>query len=152
MPSTGPFTLSSEAFADGGGIPRDYSCQGADLSPALAWTGTPAGTAQLILVVDDSDAGGFIHWIVVLDGGQTGLPKNVTTDATDLIHGVNGFGNVGWGGPCPPSGTHHYRFTLTAVGSATGLTGHPSIAQVRAALASATVLGTAVLTGTYRKA
>ena len=151
MPSAGPFTLTSAAFAEGGAIPREYSCQGADVSPALAWTGTPAGTAELVLIVDDPDAGGFIHWIIVVGGGEGGLPRALAPSAPNVVQGVNGFGKVGWGGPCPPSGTHHYRFTLSAVAGPTGLTGHPTISQVRAVLSSATVVGMAVLTGTYRK-
>jgi len=151
MPTTGRFTLTSPAFADGASIPREYSCQGADASPALAWTGTPAGTAQLVLVVDDPDAAGFVHWIALIGGDDAELPRAVPPTSQTVQQGINGFGRVGWGGPCPPSGTHHYRFTLTALAAATGLTGHLTISQVRAALSNATVLGTAILTGTYRK-
>lgn len=151
MPTIGPFTLTSAAFAEGGAIPREYTCQGVDVSPTLAWTGTPAAAAELVLIVDDPDANGFIHWIIVVGGAETGLPRAISPSARNVIQGVNGFGKVGWGGPCPPSGTHHYRFALTAVASTTGLAGQPSISQVRAALAKATIVGTATLTGTYRK-
>jgi Raf kinase inhibitor-like YbhB/YbcL family protein len=151
MTTTGPFTLSSDAFKEGGAIPREYTCQGTDISPALAWTGTPAGTAELVLVVDDPDAGGFVHWIVLVDVAVASLPRAISPTSRSLVQGENGFGDVGWGGPCPPSGTHHYRFTLTALGQASGLTGNPTIAQVRSALSKAAALGTTVLTGTYRK-
>lgn len=148
---TGSFTLAADAFAEGGAIPREYTCQGANVSPALAWSGAPTGTAELVLVVDDPDAGGFVHWIALIGGGQAALPRDVSPTATAPQQGINGFGRVGWGGPCPPSGTHHYRFTLTALGATTGLAGHPSISQIRSALSRSSVLATAVLTGTYRK-
>ena len=151
MPTTGLFTLSSEAFAEGGAIPREYSCQGTDISPALAWTGAPAGTAELVLVVDDPDAGGFVHWIALIRGPEVALPRAISPTATTPQQGINGFGDVGWGGPCPPTGTHHYRFTLTALATPTGLTSNPTISEIRSALSKATVLGEATLTGTYRK-
>ena len=65
--------------------------------------------------------------------------------------GRNDFGDTGWGGPCPPSGTHHYRFTLTAIGAMLGLGGHPGGDAVRKALSGANVLGKATLTATYRR-
>ena len=151
IPTGGPFTLSSKAFADGGPIPREYSCQGTDISPGLAWSDTPAGTAELVLVVDDPDAGGFVHWIAIIGGTEVALPRAISPTALAPQQGTNGFGEVGWGGPCPPSGTHHYRFTLSAVAGALGLSGSPTISEVRRALSTASVLATAVLTGTYRK-
>lgn len=151
MPSTGAFALTSEAFAEGGAIPREYSCQGTDISPALSWSGTPAGTVELVLVVDDPDAGGFAHWIALIDGAEVALARAVSPTADTPQQGTNSFGEVGWSGPCPPSGTHHYRFTLTAIAAATGLAGNPTIAEVRAVLSKATVLGSAVLSGTYSK-
>jgi Raf kinase inhibitor-like YbhB/YbcL family protein len=151
MPTTAPFTLASDAFAEGAAIPREYSCQGTDISPALAWTGTPAGTAELVLVVDDPDAGAFVHWIAIIVGTESALPRGISSRAETPRQGINGYGDVGWGGPCPPSGTHHYRFTLTALGKVTGLTGNPTITGVRSALSKAAVLGSTVLTGTYRK-
>lgn len=152
MPTNGAFTLTSSAFAEGGSIPKKYTCQGADVSPPLAWMGQPSGTAQLLLIVDDTDAGGFVHWIVAVgsDAGS-GLAEDVPPNAPTSVQGVNGFGRVGYGGPCPPSGTHHYRFTVYALATALQLSGNPTISQVRAALPAAHVLGQAVLTGTYRK-
>jgi Raf kinase inhibitor-like YbhB/YbcL family protein len=156
-PSTsaaGPFTLSSPSFAAGGAIPREFTCDGADGSPALAWSGAPAGTAALVLIVDDPDARDFVHWIVLdVPAADGGLPKGVDPRAATPRQGTNDFGQPGWGGPCPPSGTHHYRFTLTALGAPLGLGGHPGGDAVRAALkaAHASVLGTATLEGTYRR-
>jgi len=152
MPSTSSFSLTSSAFADGDVIPREFSCQGADVSPPLSWAGAPDGTAALVLVVDDIDANGFTHWLVLdLPAGDGSLPQGVSASAATPQQGRNDFGRVGWGGPCPPSGTHHYRFTLTALAAPLALDGHPDASAVRAALAKANVLGRATLTATYRK-
>jgi Raf kinase inhibitor-like YbhB/YbcL family protein len=148
----GPFRLTSSAFADGDAIPREFSCDAANVSPPLAWTGVPAGTAALVLVVDDPDARGFVHWIVLDLAGHDGeLPKGVSPTASSPQQGRNDFGKIGWGGPCPPSGTHHYRFTLTALGAPLGLSHHPSGGDVRNALGRATVLGKVTLAGTYAR-
>ena len=150
--SVGPFTLASSAFADGAAIPREYTCDGKDGSPALAWTGVPPATKALVLVVDDPDANGWVHWIVLdLPGTDGGLPKGVDPGAATPQQGTNDFGRRGWGGPCPPSGTHHYRFTLTALGAPLALAGHPGGSAVRGALKAARVLGEARLTATYRR-
>ena len=148
----GRFRLTSSAFADGDAIPREFSCDAANVSPPVAWTGVPAGTAALVLVVDDPDARGFVHWIVLDLAGHDGdLPKGVAPTAASPQQGRNDFGKVGWGGPCPPSGTHHYRFTLTALGAPLGLGDHPDGGDVRSAVGRATVLGKVTLAGTYKR-
>jgi Raf kinase inhibitor-like YbhB/YbcL family protein len=152
--TAGPFTLGSAAFAPGGAIPRQYTCDGADGSPELAWSGAPAGTAAFVLLVDDHDARDFVHWIVLdVPTTDNGLAKGVDPGAATPQQGTNDFGKPGWGGPCPPSGTHRYRFTLTALSSPLGLGGHPGGDAVRAALkaARASTLGTATLEATYRR-
>lgn len=145
------FVLSSPSFAEGGTIPVRNSCDGADLSPALAWQGAPQGTVSFALIVDDPDARGFIHWVVFdLPGGSGGsLPEGVGP-AGGPMQGRNDFGRTGYGGPCPPSGTHHYRFTLWALSSRLGLSGNPSAAQVRTALTTK-ILGQTTLTATYTR-
>ena len=146
------FALTSTAFEEGGDIPREFTCDGADVSAPLAWTGVPTGAGALVLVVDDPDARGFVHWIVLdLPGTDGQLPKGVSSTADSPKQGRNDFGKVGWGGPCPPSGSHRYRFTLTAVAAPLGLTGQPSGEHVAATLAAADVLGEAALNGTYRR-
>jgi Raf kinase inhibitor-like YbhB/YbcL family protein len=146
------FTLTSTAFSEGGAIPTEFSCDGANVSPPLSWAGVPAGTAALVLVVDDPDARGFVHWIVIdLPGTDGSLPQGVSPTAEPPQQGTAGFGKVGWGGPCPPSGTHHYQFTMTALAAPLGLSGHPSGADVAEALGRASVLGKTVLTTTYRR-
>jgi len=150
--STAPFTLTSGAFAPGGAIPREYTCDGANVSPPLAWTGVPTGATALVLLVDDPDARDFVHWIVLdLPAGDGDLVKGIAPSAATPQQGTNDFGKPGWGGPCPPSGTHHYRFTFTAIAAPLGLGGHPGGAAVRSALAKAHVLGKATLTATYKR-
>ncbi|HXG40480.1 MAG TPA: YbhB/YbcL family Raf kinase inhibitor-like protein [Candidatus Limnocylindrales bacterium] len=147
-----PFTLTSTAFPEGGSIPRKYTCDGEDVSPELAWTGAPDGTAALALIVDDPDARGFVHWVVVdLTGSASGaLPEGISASPDAPQQGRNDFGRIGWGGPCPPSGTHRYVFTLYALAEPLGLPGTPRAGEVRRAM-EGRVLGTATLTGTYRR-
>jgi hypothetical protein len=150
MPSEA-FTLSSAAFTEGGSIPRENTCDGANVSPPLAWAGVPDGTAVLALIVDDPDAGGFIHWVAYdIDPTAGGLAAGASTAAGAPPQGRNSFGNVGYGGPCPPSGTHHYAFRLMALDQALGLGGTPDADAVRAA-AEGHVLAETTLTGTYQR-
>ena len=150
--TTGRFTLTSGAFKDGGAIPREFTCDGANVSVPLVWTGVPAGVTSLVLFVDDPDARGWVHWIVLdLPASDGQLPKGVDPASASPRQGTNDFGKPGWGGPCPPSGTHHYRFVLSALEKPLRLDGRPGGDAVRAALASATVLGTATLTGPYAR-
>ncbi len=146
------FALTSAAFSAGGAIPARFTCDGRDLSPGMTWTGTPAGTRSLVLLVDDPDAHGFAHWIAyAIDPTATALAEGAGAAASHLAQGTNDFGRVGYGGPCPPSGTHHYVFTLYALAAPLGLSGSPRASAVRAALARAHVLGRTTLTATYRR-
>ena len=144
-----PLALASSAFGSGGAIPARYTCGGADGSPPLAWRHAPQGTVAFALVVADTNAGGFVHWVVSdIPGDLAGLAAGKRVG----VAGRNSFGGVGYGGPCPPvgSGAHHYVFTLYALSRTLGLGGVPTATQVRAAAAKVT-LGTARLTGTYRR-
>jgi hypothetical protein len=146
-----PFTLTSTAFAEGGSIPREYTCDADDVSPPLAWTGLPEGSAALALVVDDPDAGGFVHWVVYdIDPAVAGLAEGASTAPGAPAQGRNSFGQTGYGGPCPPSGTHHYLFRLLALDQELGLSGTPDAASVLAA-ADGHILEEARLTGTYTR-
>ncbi len=147
------FTLSSSAFVAGGSIPRRFTCDGEDVSPDLEWDGVPVGTAALVLVVDDPDASGFVHWLVLdVSGSLSGaLPLGISASPDSPRQGFNDFGRLGWGGPCPPSGDHRYVFTLYALAAPLGLPGTPRAAAVRSALAGAAVHGTAVLEARYRR-
>ena len=106
--------------------------------------------AGAFLLVDDPDARGFVHWIVLdLPAVDGELPMGVPPDEPSLKQGRNDFGFIGWGGPCPPSGIHRYRFTLTAIEAPLGLEDGTDGDTVRRALERATVLGRATLTGIY---
>ena len=145
--------LTSTAFSEGGSIPRRYSCDGENVSPPLAWDGAPSDAKALVLIVDDPDARGFIHWVAfdIASPGPTGeLAEGASTATGAPRQGTNGFGKVGWGGPCPPSGTHHYRFRLLAVRNPLGLTGAPSAEKVLAAT-EGQVVAEATLTGVYHR-
>jgi Raf kinase inhibitor-like YbhB/YbcL family protein len=144
------FVLRSPSFAEGEAIPVMHTCDGEDLSPALAWEGAPAGIQAFALIVEDPDARGFVHWVAYdIPGARAGeLPQGVAPAA--LPQGRTDFGRSGYGGPCPPSGTHHYRFTLYALSGKLPVTGSPSAADVRRAMAGL-VLGETTLTGTYTR-
>lgn len=113
--------LTSRAFKNEGTIPDKYSKQGGNISPPLAWTGVPEDTRSLVLIVDDPDApsGLFDHWLVYgITPETTALDENVSANpelTNGARQGQNGFGDVGYGGPQPPSGTHRYFFHLYAL-------------------------------------
>jgi Raf kinase inhibitor-like YbhB/YbcL family protein len=144
-------TVSSPAFAAGGTIPRRHTCDGPDLSPPLSWTPGPAGTAAYALVVDDPDARGFVHWVAFdIPATTTAIPEGASGSGA-FGEGRNDFGRVGWGGPCPPSGTHHYVFTVFALDRRLDLTRGTTASELRRAMAGH-VLAQGTLTGTYRRA
>jgi len=146
------FMLSSTAFEPGGAIPRQHTCDGGDSSPDLTWAGAPDGTQALALVVTDPDARGFVHWIAYdLTGTPSGgLPTGVSTSPDAPPQGTNSFGRIGYGGPCPPSGTHRYVFELHALDRPLGLTGAPRLDTLERAM-DGHVLASAALTGTYHR-
>jgi Raf kinase inhibitor-like YbhB/YbcL family protein len=149
-PSAPPFRITSSAFRENEAIPVQFTCHGADRSPPLSWTGAPAGTNALVLFVDDPDGHNWVHWSV-LDLAPTtdGLPAAVASSGASPQQGRNDFGKVGYGGPCPPSGTHHYHFTLYALAAPLGLAGHPDGAAVRKAIGESRVIGRVALVGTF---
>ena len=151
MPQTA-FTLTSTAFSDGGSIPRRFTCDGENASPDLAWSGAPEATRALALVVTDPDARDFVHWIVLDVTGTPagGLPTAVSASADTPRQGTNSFGSPGYGGPCPPSGEHHYVFALFALDGPLELTGAPRLAEVQAAM-DGHVIATTTLNGTYHR-
>jgi Raf kinase inhibitor-like YbhB/YbcL family protein len=113
--------LTSTAFEEGGMIPAQYTCDGQNVSPPLAWSGAPEGTKTLALIADDPDAprGTWVHWVVhQIPATEKGLPENVPARETlegGARQGTNDFKKPGYGGPCPPSGTHRYFFKLYAL-------------------------------------
>ncbi len=116
------FPLSSPAFTQGSLIPKKFTCDGTNVSPALTWSGLPAGTRSLALITDDPDApvGTFTHWVLYnMAPSLTGLPEAVAkiTQVSGIgTHGNNSYGRPGYDGPCPPRGAlHRYFFTLYAL-------------------------------------
>jgi Raf kinase inhibitor-like YbhB/YbcL family protein len=151
------FTLNSGSFHNGDVIPRDFTCDGSDASPALSWTGPPAGTKSFAMLVDDPDAPGgiFTQWVIYeIPGDATKLPQGVpkTDEAAGARQGRNSFGKIGYGGPCPPPGKpHRYMFKLYALSKPLNLKPGASKQDLERAM-SADVLGTAELMGTYGRA
>jgi Raf kinase inhibitor-like YbhB/YbcL family protein len=152
--------IRSPAFAEGGEIPVDHTCQGADRSPPLAWSGVPAGTRSLALVVEDPDAPDpraptttWLHWLLYdMPPGTAGLPEGVSAAALPegTREGNNDWRRTGWGGPCPPIGRHRYYFRLFALDTALGDLRAPGRARLVEAM-SGHVLAEAQTMGTYQK-
>jgi Raf kinase inhibitor-like YbhB/YbcL family protein len=120
-------TISSGAFANGSMIPSQYTCDGVNISPPLQWSGLPAAAKTFALIVDDPDAPAktWVHWVVYdLPANATQLTENIgqaKTLGSGGKQGTNDFKRIGYGGPCPPSGTHRYFFKLYAVDIETSL-------------------------------
>ena len=113
--------ITSTAFQDGAAIPTRYTCDGAGVSPPLAWSGIPADAKSIAVVCEDPDAprGTFIHWVLFnLPANVGSLPENVPTQkmlANGAMQGTNGARKIGYTPPCPPSGTHRYIFKVYAL-------------------------------------
>ena len=113
--------IRSSAFEEGELIPEKYTCDGEDVSPPLSWTQPPNEAKSMVLICDDPDApmGTWVHWVLFgLSPETLELPEGVTSDKEVLggaKHGLNDFRKYGYGGPCPPGGTHRYFFKLYAV-------------------------------------
>jgi Raf kinase inhibitor-like YbhB/YbcL family protein len=120
-------TVTSPAFAEGEPIPDNDTCDGANVSPPLAWTGVPGDARNIALVVDDPDApsGTFTHWVVLdLATGVTGSEEGSVP--TGGVQAQNSTGRASYLGPCPPSGTHRYRFTVYALSGRPGWEPEPN--------------------------
>jgi Raf kinase inhibitor-like YbhB/YbcL family protein len=113
--------VKSTAFQDGGMIPKQYTCDGQNISPPLSWTGVPAGTKSLVLIMDDPDAprGTWVHWVLFnIPPDTRSLAENVPRTSSlpnGAKHGNNSWPKLGYGGPCPPGGTHRYYFKVYAL-------------------------------------
>jgi Raf kinase inhibitor-like YbhB/YbcL family protein len=149
--------LKSTAFAPGAVIPKKHTCEAADVSPALEWSGPPAGTVSLALIMDDPDApaGTWVHWVLWnLPASAHGFPEAVAKqDQLDdgTRQGRNSFRKIGYNGPCPPPGKpHRYFFRLYALDEKLELAPGASSSDLQEAM-KGHVLSQAEYMGTYRR-
>ncbi len=148
--------LTSPAFAHEASIPSIYTCDGQDISPPLAWTDPPVGTTAFALIVDDPDAprGTWVHWVMWnLPKETRNLRANVDKKGElpdGTRQGITDFRRPGYGGPCPPSGTHRYFFRLFAMDALLELGDQTNREELERAL-SGHVLAESVLMGTYAR-
>ena len=150
------FRLTSSVFAEGQPIPARFSCDGEDISPPLAWTEPPTRTQSFALILDDPDApaGTWVHWVLFnIPAEARALAEAISPDPTQAdgsVHGSNSWRALGYGGPCPPGGTHRYFFKLYALDAVLELGGGANKAQLLAAIETH-ILAQAELMGTYAR-
>lgn len=149
--------ITSPAFGSEGAIPAKHTCDGADASPPLEWSGLPGGTKSLALICDDPDApvGTWVHWVIydippALSGLPEGVPPSEITPQ-GAKQGVNDFRRTGYGGPCPPlGGPHRYFFKLYALDIAPGLPPGASKTDLLRVM-EGHILGEGALMGRYQR-
>jgi Raf kinase inhibitor-like YbhB/YbcL family protein len=152
--------LTSPAFTAGGEIPTKHTCEGEDVSYALAWSGVPPDAKSLVLIVDDPDAPDpkapkmtWVHWVLYdLPPSATGLSEAVASNALPkgTREGLNDWKRTGFGGPCPPIGRHRYFHKLYALDTMLGDLGKVTKATLEQKM-KGHVLAEAQLMGTYQK-
>lgn len=150
-------SVSSSAFGEGESIPKKFACNGQNISPPLTWRNVPQGTKAFALIVDDPDApsGTFTHWLIFNIPSEThelsaAIPSQGKLPS-GALQGKNDFGEIGYDGPCPPSGpAHHYRFTVYALDKSLDLKAGATREQVINAM-EGNVLARGRLTGTYKR-
>lgn len=150
-------SINSSAFNNNGEIPSQYTCEGKDSSPPLAWSGIPNGAKSLALIVDDPDAPDpaapkmtWVHWVLYnLPPDSSGLPEGDRNLPTGTKEGINDFKRTSYGGPCPPIGRHRYFFKIYALDTVLNLK-TPTKAQLENAM-KGHILGKSELIGTYQK-
>lgn len=143
--------IFSTTFKEGEAIPLKYTCDGDDVNPILNISGTPKETKSFALLMDDPDSpsGNFTHWIIWnIQPSETEIKENGKLEGT--VEGVNGFGNIGYGGPCPHSGTHRYFFRLYALDQMLDLSSGADVAMLKQAI-EGHVLAEAELMGNYSR-
>ena len=152
--------LTSSAFTHNGAIPKQYTCQGSDISVPLAWSGLPAGTKSLALIVDDPDAPDpaapkltWVHWVLYnIPAGAAGLKEAIKLGELPkgTLDGLNDWKRTGYGGPCPPIGRHRYFHKLYALDTVLPDLKKPAKAQLEKAM-QGHILEKFELIGTYQK-
>jgi len=159
LPDEGEMTLSlsSLVFQEGENIPIKYTCDGQDISPPFTWSEPPPETQSFAFIMDDPDAPGgvFTHWLLFnLPSDSRELPEAVPPDnelASGALQGKNSYGEIGYGGPCPPPGAaHHYRFTIYALDQSLDLMAGASRKQVIDAI-TGHILARGQLIGMYQR-
>lgn len=144
-------TLSSPAFQNNGTIPSTYTCDGKDVNPPLVIQGVPVSAKSLALIVDDPDApaGDFTHWTLWnIPPETTEIKENSVPQGA--VEGMTDFGASGWGGPCPPTGTHRYQFKLYALDTTLALSSFSKKRDLEEQFAGH-ILDQTVLTGKYAR-
>ena len=149
--------LYSSAFEHNAEIPQQYTCEGANVSPPLEWSGVPSGTQSLVLIIEDPDAAspaapsaGWVHWLLFnLPAQTTGLPEGIKNLPNGTHEGLNDWKRPGYGGPCPPSGRHRYAHKLYALDAQLDLA-RPTKQQVEEAM-HGHIVAQAALLGTFEK-
>jgi Raf kinase inhibitor-like YbhB/YbcL family protein len=148
--------LKSAAFQAGDLIPAKYTCDGEDMSPPLNWSDPPAGTQSFALISDDPDApvGTWVHWVIWnIPASARALDENLPKTASlpnGVRQGTTDFRRVGYGGPCPPSGTHRYFFKLYALDTTLTLPASTTKKDLEKAM-HGHILGQPELMGKYRR-
>lgn len=148
--------LTSTSFKDGESIPRPYTCDGINISPSLEWSGVPGAAKTIAIVCDDPDAPGgtWVHWVLYnLPAENIGLVENLPASENIKaggFQGKNDFGKIGYGGPCPPSGTHRYFFRVYALDGELPLKAGATKADLMKAMEGHILLQSQLM-GTYRR-
>ena len=148
--------VTSSAFGEGDRIPSDFTCDGVNMSPPIEWSGVPANTGSLAVIVDDPDApsGNWVHWLVYdLSPSLTQLPAGIPKGERLSGGGLQGrtdFGALGYGGPCPPKGTHRYFFKVYALDAMLNLKPGVTKADLLKAM-EGRILGQGELMGRYSR-
>lgn len=143
--------IASHAFVNNGKIPNKYTCDGEDVNPPLEFFDVPEEAQSLALIVEDPDSPGktWMHWIIFnIKGSTTGIPEDTVPNGA--IEAVTDFGNTGYGGPCPTTGTHRYRFKLYALNTFLDLSEDTTRDELIAAM-DGHVIDEAELTGLYTR-
>jgi Raf kinase inhibitor-like YbhB/YbcL family protein len=154
------FTITSSAFAPNGSIPRQYTCEGAQTSPPVEWSGAPSGTKSFALILEDPDVPDpakpertYVHWVIYnIPAGTSAIPENAAKAGlpTGAVHGYNDSKKQTYAGPCPPIGRHRYFFKLYALDTDLTFVAPPMKADLLKAM-DLHILGNAQLIGTYEK-
>jgi Raf kinase inhibitor-like YbhB/YbcL family protein len=148
--------LESQAFQTGDIIPPKYTCDGQDISPPLSWSDPPDGTTSFALISDDPDApmGTWVHWVIWnIPASARALEENTPQTASlpnGATQGTTDFHRVGYGGPCPPSGTHRYFFKLYALDTTLNLPSSTTKKDLEKAM-HGHILAQTELMGKYRR-